>query len=253
MDSEVVECGLAVGKDCEDGYTDGYSDGYSDESLVATLPTSGTQKSQLVQLRERARAAMKPSNYDKMASAVPAGCASATQPAENKIVASWDFTLGSITLPIAPVLSATITFYAAIGLKVGFNFAPCGGVFDLAMYATAAATPFGVAKASGSIELDLKLLKLGVEIILPIINVDVVATATVGAKLQDLGSVTGDVTVRLVLHPWVFKINLFMTVIGSDLVVLVYATKGNVMADYYGRLPYRHSLSHRSVGVLHSA
>jgi hypothetical protein len=122
------------------------------------------------------------------------------------------WTLGSFTFLVFTGCTITIAILAELGIKVGYNLAPCGGIFDMSIYASAAAIPYGIVAIHGSVEINLWILKAGVKLELPIISVDLPCTASVGAKLQALGDIKGNVLLQLKINPWVFRILLFIEI-----------------------------------------
>jgi hypothetical protein len=130
-----------------------------------------------------------------------------------KTVWSKDWTLGSLEFPIVPgLLNIGIVFKAGLGLKVGYNFAPCGGIFDLSIFGSGSAVPYAYAKVEGQVYVGFAFFKIGIALDIPIIDLNLPVTASLGAKLQDMGSLQGDMHIQLVLNPWTFAIKLFMEI-----------------------------------------
>jgi hypothetical protein len=146
---------------------------------------------------------------------VSGNCGAQTDWNSGVVKTPWkkEWQLGSLEFPIVPgLLTIGISLYAGLGLKVAYNFAPCGGIFDLSVFASGSAVPYAFARAEGQVFIGFAIFKLGILLDIPIISINLPVTAAIGCKLQDMGGLDGFVQVKLVLDPWVFKIKLFIEI-----------------------------------------
>jgi hypothetical protein len=136
-------------------------------------------------------------------------CTAASLPEAQEEVWSERWMLGKLSVVIIPgVLYFNIEFAVNAGLNAGYNFAPCGGLFDLSIYGTAAAIPFANLNVKASVDLDFFIAKAGVVVDMVIMDTRIIGSAAVGCSLRDIGGIKGDVTLRLVIVP--FKMNIYM-------------------------------------------
>jgi len=145
---------------------------------------------------------------------IPPACQDSIDPAGPSLKTVWskDFLLGKIVIPVYYVLKVEISFNAGIGIRVGYNFQPCGSMFDLSVYGSATAKPFAHAHATGAVKVDLVFMKVGIELHVPLLSVQIVGTAAAGGSIQNIGAIKGAVKLRLAMDPWAFTIKPYIEI-----------------------------------------
>jgi len=181
--------------------------------------SDGDSSTELIQEASRARNDMTSGNSKDLFNpaqgqkGVPSECSKVAAYDAGFLKEVWGkaWNLGSLSFPIVPgMLNIGVSFYAELGLKIGYNFGPCGSLFDLQMYGAASAIPHAFASVEGSVFTGFAMFKAGIALNIPLVSANIHAITTVGAKLQSLGGLNGFMEVKVALDPWVFRVVMFM-------------------------------------------